>query len=173
MLDLNGEEIKLPKLIELSKFGGDWEKFIDAIYLVFKSDFVESRPIFRGQRLKLKKYPLVDGKEYTFYHFTHSGDNESERSPDLRRCERIGWPKVLIENCDSFGLKVWEQERRNEKRICIWLQFASDPDYIVILAERKGYLLPWTAFLLTENHEKRKKQREYEAYKKTGTANQS
>lgn len=168
-----GEEIQLPQLIELDSFNGDWSGYIEAVYKIFKQDFVDTKPAFRGQTLGLKRYPLVDGKEYTFYHFTHSGDIEDERKPDLRRCERIGWPKVLIENCDKFELKVWEQKRKGEKRICIWLEFEHDIDYVVILAERNGYLLPWTAFVLQREHERRKKQREYEEHKKTGTANRS
>ncbi len=46
----------------------------------------------------MKKHPLVDGKEYTFYHITHKGNIENDRTPELRRCERIGWARPVIEN---------------------------------------------------------------------------
>jgi hypothetical protein len=35
-----------------------------------------------------------------------------------------------------------------------------------VLAERNGCLLPWTAYLITEEHRRRKLQKEYEAFKK-------
>jgi hypothetical protein len=95
---------------------------------------------------------------------------EKERIPDLRRCERMPWAKPTIENCDTWHLKVWTQERRGEKRICIWLERRNEPDYLVVLAQRKGYLLPWTAFTIELDHERRKKQKEYEAYKKAEAA---
>lgn len=41
---------------------------------------------------------------------------------------------------------------------------------MVILARRKGYLLVWTAFMVTEEHRKHKLRREYEDYKKANAA---
>lgn len=164
---------ELPHLLRLEDFGGDWPRYIEAIYAVFKRDFVESKPKFRGTKLALKRHPLIDEKEHTFYHMTHKGTDEENRVPDLRRCERMPWAKPTIENCDHWQLKVWIQERKREKRICIWLERQNEPDYLIVLAHRKGYLLPWTAFTLQLDHERRKKQREYEAYKKAEAAQQS
>jgi hypothetical protein len=164
-------EIDIPDLIELDDFNGDFKTYIDAIYEVFHNDFVRNKPIFRGIRLRLKRHPLFNNREYTFYHMTHSGKVESERTPDMRRCERIPWAKPTIEECDEWELKIWEQKRNGERRICIWLELDDEPDYIVILSERKGYLLPWTAFVLEYEHERKKKQREYERWlKKAGGA---
>ena len=94
------------------------------------------------------------------------------RTPDIRRCERIRWAKPLIEQCDQWGLKVWEQIRKGETRICIWIEQTEEPDYIVILADRKTYVLLWTTFVLTREHEKKKKQSEYDAYIKAEAAKQ-
>jgi hypothetical protein len=41
-----------------------------------------------------------------------------------------------------------------------------EAEYLVVLAERKGYVLLWTAFPVTEPHRKRKLQQEYEASRK-------
>jgi hypothetical protein len=51
--------------------------------------------------------------------------------------------------------------KRNEDRIHIWLD---DEDYVVVLADRNGFLLPWTAFLVTRDHTRRKLRKEYETY---------
>ncbi|MEX0684361.1 MAG: hypothetical protein WD267_04155 [Balneolales bacterium] len=159
-------EIDLPDLIELNDSGGNWNRYIEAVYEAFKKDFVLNKPSFRGQKLGLKHHPAVNGKAYTFYHMTHSGRDEANREPDLRRCERIPWAKPTIEQCDKWNLKVWEQKRNGELRICIWLELQNEPDYIIILNKRKGYFLPWTAFVMEYEHEKKKKQREYEKWLK-------
>ena len=161
---------ELPSLILLSNFNGIFTDYYEAVYEIFREDFVTNKPLFNGKKLALKTHPYVDHKEYTFYHSTHSGDIEKERIPDLRRMERIGWAKPTIENYSKWKLKIWPQIRKGKNRICIWLELKDDLDYIVILEDRKKYVLPWATFVLKYNHEKRKKQKEYEDYLKARTA---
>lgn len=157
----------LPPLVLFSDYEGNWERYLDAIYNYFKQDFIDNRPSFRGRRLSLKKHPLEKGKEATFWHFIQEGPNEDDRIPDIRRCERIRWPKPVIENSDKPVIKVWKNKRKTDKRILLWLE---GQEYLVVLAERKGYFLPWTAYLVTADHRKRKLQKEYEAYKNANAA---
>ncbi|OGW55699.1 MAG: hypothetical protein A2Y81_05810 [Nitrospirae bacterium RBG_13_43_8] len=157
----------LPPLVLFSKYEGNWERYLEAIYNYFKQDFLDNRPSFRGRRLGLKKHPLEQGKEATFWHFIQEGPNEDDRIPDIRRCERIRWPKPVIENADKSVIKIWENKRKNDKRILLWLE---GQEYLVVLAERKGYLLPWTAYLVIEEHRKKKLQKEYEASKNANAA---
>lgn len=51
----------------------------EAVYEIFKEGFVTTKPAFGGVRLRLKRYPLANGKEYTYYHFTHSGNVETKK----------------------------------------------------------------------------------------------
>lgn len=153
----------LPNLVLLEDCGGDWDRYLDAIYSFFKIDFIDNNPVFRGKRLGLKRYPLSRGKEATFWHLVSEGTVEAEREIDFRRCERIRWPKPIVEHGEEPVIKIWENERRGEKRICLWLE---EEEYLVVLAQRNGYLLPWTAFLVTRSHEKNKRRREYENYLK-------
>lgn len=153
----------LPPLILLNDFGGDWERYLAAIYTQFRADFIDRKPSFRGTLLGLKRHPLLLGKEATFWHMTSEGEVEAERPPDLRRCERIAWVAAIIENSDNPEVKVWENERKGERRICLWLEAE---DYLVILAVRSGFILPWTAYLVQQDHTKRKLRKECEAYKK-------
>jgi hypothetical protein len=159
-------EIVLPDLIYLEDFYGDYAAFIDAVYEIFKNDFVESKPKFRGKRLALKSYPIYQDRPYTFYHMTHSGDDEQNRTPDIRRCERIPYARPVIENCDKWSLKIWSQKRGTSDRLCIWLERENEPDYFVILDVRKNYILPWTAFVAQYPHEKKKKEKEYQDFLK-------
>ena len=162
-------DYNLPALLVQSDFNS-WNEYFEIVYQAFSDDFIKSPAIFRGKKLGLKKYPLIDGKEYTYYHFTHEGEIEINRLPDMKRIERIKWPKPIITKCEIWGIKVWPQIRKGKNRICIWLELIDEPDYIVILDVRKNYILPWTAFVLEYTHEKRKKQKEYDMYLKAKTA---
>ena len=160
-------EIVLPELILLENYGGDYKSFIQAVYMAFQRDFVQYKTKFRGEELRLKWHPIYQDKAYTFYHMTHKGDDEQNREPDLRRCERMPWARPVIENCDKWNLKIWPQIRKGSNRLCIWLDLEDEPDYIIILDVRKDYKLLWTAFVVEYEHEKRKKQKEYEEWLKT------
>ena len=127
----------------------------------FKVDFIDSRPFYNGKRVGLKRYPLSQGKEATFWHFISEGSSEKDRIPDMRRCERIRWPRPIIEHSGERVLKVWKNRRNGETRICLWLEAE---EYLVILAERKDHVMPWTAYMVDKDHRKQKLQKEYDEY---------
>jgi hypothetical protein len=150
----------LPALALFEEYGGDWDRYLEALYAFFKQDFIDSRPAYNGVTLALKRHPVIQNKEATFWHIISEGDSEADRVPDMRRCERIRWPRPVIEHSADAAIKIWSNERRGEKRICLWLE---DAEYLVILAERKGYILLWTAFTVEQEHSKRKLRREFAA----------
>lgn len=153
----------LPPLIELSKYNGDTGAYIEAVYQVFVRDFVIGRPLFRGTKLSLKKHPIENGKECTFYHITHTGQDEKTRIPDLRRMERIGYPRPMIDNSSDPALIVWENMRANKNRILIYHE---QERYLVVLEKRSNYVLFWTAYLIEHDNRHEKLLREYLEYKK-------
>ncbi len=161
------EELILPDIIELSGFGGDFYAYYEAVYEIFKNDFVINKPIFQGKRLALKAHPYFDGKEYTFYHLTHDGVIENDRKPNMRRMERIGFPKPIIDNSTHRNLKVWRNKRKNKERILI---LHEQEKYLVVLEDRKDYILPWTAYYIEYNNKIRRLLKEYENYKNAETA---
>lgn len=157
----------LPPLVLFEDYGGNWNRYVEALYKYYKQDFVDSSPSFKGIRVARKRKPIEQGKEVTFWHLISEGKTEEDRLPDLRRCERIRWPRPIIEHADEPVIKVWENKRKRETRICIWFE---DVEYLVVLAARKGYVLLWTAYLVTWPHTKRKLQKEYEAFLKANAA---
>lgn len=159
--------IELPPIITLEEYSGDIVNYLEAVYTIFRRDFVDSKPKYRNKRLGLKKYPLISDKEYTFYHMTHKGNIETERTPDLRRCERIAYPKPLIENSISTSLKVWKNKRGTKVRILI---FHEEESYLVVLEDRGSYILPWTAYIVEYKNKKQRLLKEYEAYINAETA---
>jgi hypothetical protein len=151
----------LPDIIRLEDYKGNFHSYIDAVYTVFERDLIRNRPKFGSHNLQLKFHPLFQNKAYTFYHLTHKGEIESEREPDLRRCERISWVKPTVENTEKWDLKFWKQNRNGKIRVCIQLCVTDDLDYFVILDIRANYILIWTAFIAELPHEKKKKENEY------------
>ncbi|MBE0436413.1 MAG: hypothetical protein IBX56_11490 [Methylomicrobium sp.] len=164
---MSGTQIDwLPDLVLMEDSRGDWGAYLARVYQFFQQDFVDKKPSFQGKRLSLKRHPVIDGKEATFWHMISEGDIEEERTPDIRRMERIRWPRPIIENAReiqaTLAIKVWRNIRRkNESRILLWLEAEQ---YLVVLADRGDYILPWTAYQVTRSHQQRKLQKEYEKY---------
>ena len=157
------EELILPNLILLEDYSGNFALYNNAVYAVFVNDFIKNRPEFRGKKLGLKKHPVIDGKEYTYYHFTHSGNIETERIPDIRRMERIGYPKPIIDFSENEKIKVWRNKRGTSERI---LLLHEEEKYLVILEDRKDYILPWTAYTVEDSSRLRKLLAEYQNHTK-------
>ena len=155
------KELELPEMIFLEEFGGNFDVYNEAVYEIFKEGFVSTKPTFGGVRLRLKRYPLVNGKEYTYYHFTHSGNIETKRIPDMRRMERMPFPRPMIDASDSTSLKVWRNKRGTKERILI---LHEEERYLVVLEDRRDYILPWTAYYIECNNKIRRLLREYVEY---------
>jgi hypothetical protein len=153
----------LPELVLLDNYEGNWNQYIEAVYAYFKQDFVDSKPKFNDQYVELKRIPVYQNKESAFWHITSEGEEEGERIPDIRRCERIRWPRPIIEHRTDRSIRCWRNKRGQDNRIVLWFE---DKDYVVILAERQGYILLWTAYLVTYSHTREKLQKEYEEAQK-------
>lgn len=151
----------LPALEELTDHRGDFSRYLEAIYQIFCVDFVESKPMFEGKRLGLKRHPIIQGKEATFWHMISEGNDEAERLPNLRRCERIRWPRPIIENAADTALKVWREPNGSGHRVLIWF---AEAEYLVVLDERKDYILPWTAYPVEREHQQRKLEKRWERH---------
>lgn len=148
----------LPALVEYDQ-QEDWLVYIERIYALFKRDMLDSRPPFRGRRLGLKKHPLFEGKEATFWHMITEGPEEAKRVPVFDRCARVQWPRAMIAAADTDRVLCWSYLKKNKPRIGIALP---DFSYKVVLDDRGDYLLPWTAFIIPESRRARYRA-EYEA----------
>lgn len=156
-----------PDTIELNQFGGNFANYFNAVYAIFENDFIKTQPLFKGDRVSVRKYPEVDGLHRTFYHITHEGEDEENRTPDIRRMERIRFPKFVIENEQHAEILIWENKRGKDERIVL---FNEVENYILILTDRKGYYMFITAYFVDTEHRKRALLKEYEAYKNAKTA---
>lgn len=146
----------LPPLVELADYGGNWPAYEEALYAFFHADFIAHTTRFRTLPVVLKRMPLYENKEASYWHCISEGKDELERVPDMRRCERIRWPRPCIEH--ERQLKVWTERRNGDHRIHIWLESAG---YIVVLAVRRSHLILWTTFYVKHAHEREKFNRRY------------
>lgn len=62
--------MELPKKIYLAEYGGNYERYVDAVYEVFERDFIRHRAMFGSHGLRMKYHPEFQGRAYTFYHMT-------------------------------------------------------------------------------------------------------
>lgn len=159
--------LTLPDLVLLDDYGGNFANFENAVYSIFSRDFIHSKPAYNGRSISLKIYPLQNNKECTYYHITHEGKDEENRTPDLRRMERIGFPRPIIENSNHSDLKVWKNTRGKRTRILI---LHETEQFLVVLEERENYILFWTSYCVSYSSNMRKLIKEYEEYIKTATA---
>lgn len=158
----------------LNDYDGDWTAYVDACYRDYEADFYNGAlpwPV-SGQRLSLKRMPVdADGRCNTFWHLVTEGQVEANRTPDLARLERIGWPMALLREFattypqpSSARICWWRNTRGRDSRYLLAL---ADFSYVVVVADRKNYVLLWTAYPVERQHRRDKFQREYEDYWKS------
>ncbi len=159
-----------PKLETFEDHNSDWPTYVDAIYKIFKTDFIYGSPKWVVDNLivGINSSPISDGKEYTFWHITSTGNIEAERIPDFRRCERIRFPRYLIENFRSGPIYAWEKEVKSgggsrENRIHI---ATDDFTYLLVLSPlRKNRRIIITAFYVDSESNRRRLHGDFTKYK--------
>jgi len=157
----------LPELVLFKDSRGQWEQYVELLYDIFKKDFIISQPKHVGRKVFVRLNPIEKGKAATFWHVISEGAVEAERIPDLRRCERIKWPRAIIESNDRQEVRVWESKKKGG-RLYLFMQF-NDENYFVVLRRGRNFLLLLTAFIVDRAHQVNKLLKEYTLYKKLGS----
>lgn len=153
----------LPPLLSWQSEHETFDDYLDRVYAAFSTDWLGPRPMYDGRPFGLKRMPERNGRSATFYHLTTEGRSEESRRPEAARCERIRWPRALIENHTNADVCVWTNLRRRERSHLFAL---SDFSYVVVVRDRGSHLLLWTAHCVEQEHRRRKHRREYEASRK-------
>lgn len=152
----------LPALLTLDNHGGAWETYLEAVYEIFEQDFVHDQPKFCNCWVRYRRDPIQLGKEAGFWHCTSSGADEQQRTPELRRMERIAWVRAIIENAAPPDVEVWVRRDGSEPRWHLWFR----EEFMVVLGERvrRGdgfrYFQLITAFDTPYEHQKAKRRKE-------------
>lgn len=163
----------LPKLIELSQFGGDWQAFIDSAYDYYARDFIRDEPTLLGRTVKSKRHVAYNGQDHSFWHCIeeHAGGsrNEENRIPKISLVERIRWPRPIIEHvARTPGILAWTEIHHGHGTSKRAHLFVEDEDYCVVLEPRgkdqygkPRYYFLWTTFLCETDDQHNKMLRRY------------
>lgn len=158
----------LPSLVLMADHDHDPKAYINAVYAIFERDLLTSQPKFEDCWVRCRRDPLYDSKVAGFWHCIQEGADEEERIPDIRRCERVGWIKAVIEHVSDPLVDTWENQRGTDKRRLFWFR----EEYLVVIAERRRaregfrYFQLVTAYCTTDESRKRKLRRERDDYRK-------
>lgn len=134
-------------------YNGDWNSFISDVYLRFHSDLRDGLEL-RGKPVRHSRSD-DHGYERGFWHIVSEGD---DRTPDIRRAERIGWYKETVQNCDAPEVCRWRRSRGKSSRVHLWIP---EDDYILVLEERRNLFWLITAFTCIKPHRMRQFVREH------------
>jgi len=155
----------LPPLVKLTDFGNDWEVYLEELYQIYLDEVVNAGLTFRGSPLRVQFRPMTHSKAFGFWHLISEGEDEEERKPDLRRCERVPWISWVIRNAESNpDILWWENRRGSSTHIVLWLK---EEKFAVILAERGGYYLLKSAYSVAPKREQTF-EREWQRFWKKG-----
>lgn len=153
-----------------------YRKYEASLYKVYRQQFWETFPLYEEKRVQVRRSPIIDGYEESFIHFTCKNyENVENREPDFRRCERLHWIRLVIENymckknCSEVcsGIKIWEEPYKSNVRVHFLFE---DERYLVVLEKRESYNLLITAYYLDYDNTLRKQLKRYETYKKAEDA---
>ncbi len=144
----------LPPLVTLAEYDGNWASYERAIYGIYDKDFLCSYPALGSVRVKPKK-GMIGRHNSGFWHLISSGPTcatpELDRDADISRCERIAWPRAIIDSGgDSNKVRQWENERRTKTGAITRRVLLALPDfsYLVVLDDDRPYLVLWTAYIV-------------------------
>src|ERR1039458_3967837 len=164
-------------------FGGDWNVFVRALYIIFERDFKNHWPRFRTFPVwHDRRVDPTDnyGFEEGFWHLVtrdqlvydrQTRRNEKERLPDLDRAGRLPWAKPIIEHETAIEILAWDFDEATKwgttVRTYVWLK---NHDYVVILErqqkQRGDIFMLVTSFYVDHEAKRRDLQSRYERRRK-------
>lgn len=134
-------------------FDGDWSAYLDSIYELYLAGIVRTPIHLHGKPVRARYNPDTAGKGFSFWHVISEGDTEDQRTPDLRRCERIRWIAWIIDRAANGDAQLlsWRSQRTLSRGTKERLVLFCDVNmYAVVLEERETYFLLITAYPVSD-----------------------
>lgn len=149
-----------------------FDQYLDAIYLKFKQDMIDSRASWppNGSLVSCRRHEEVDGRHGGFWHIVSDGnENDADRSVNYGRCQRVHWVRPMLDefaqiypNAGTQSIRWWVSDRSLSKpRYLIAL---SDFSYVVMVDERDGYAVLVTAYPIEYSGRRKKFEKEHDKY---------
>lgn len=155
-----------PPLLTFSGALAEWDAYLESVYNRYISEIAHGDLRLDNLPIRVRKEPQSHGKDFRFWHLIQEGAREEDRTPDLRRCERISWIAWMIQLAAAGDGAVlrWENERSTTRglaqNVILW---NPDQEYAVILEKRANYFLLTTAYPV-QNHRAKRFRVEYEQW---------
>lgn len=156
-------ELNPPDLQIFSGNTDEWGDYQNGLYQIFHKTLITDKPTFQGLSVTTRFLPSTNGKHFTFWHLISEGEIEEERTPDLRRCERVSWIGWLIKNCNHPNIFFWESGTGKRRATIIWCEKL---DFAIILSKRSNSYLLKTAYSGLSQHKIKTWKKEYLEYSK-------
>ena len=153
----SNQEITLPELILQLEMAED--TYEATLFESFRKDFPSDELFIGKHRIGIEAKPWTNGRHRTFWHLISEGEDELTRKVVPCRCERIRWPKYMIQYAPRF--KSWRNERGGRRNLLIALE---DFSYVVVLAERRGHFFLWSAYCVEFRSRRAAMKKEHDAY---------
>lgn len=146
----------------------NYKNYEDELYSIIENDFIKHNVYFNGKKIFLDFNKTVNGKSDTFFHVL-CGDKKEY--PNLRRAERIKFPRQIIENykeCDDCHnkckIKMFFKKIKNKKRYHL---FSEKSRYMVVLEDEGKRMKLVTAFYIDKDYKLYNYKKDYEKYSLT------
>ena len=150
-----------PDLLRFADFGGDWSSYEDELNRVFMAEIARAGLVFRGAAVNCRRHDEVAGRWASYWHLVQEGRVEENRTPDLRRCERLRWVPWLIQNAVAHPeIDEWQNTRGTEVNTLLWYR----EEYLVILGRRNDYWLLRSAYCTEQGGRISRLRRERDAF---------
>lgn len=134
---------------ELYIFTGEWNDYQVGLFEIYKKTILNNKLMFRGDNVSARRHPESNGFPAAFLHLISEGSIEDERTPDLLRCERLGWIEWVIRNAELHPeIYIQDSIRGRERNVLLWYDVES---YAVILGCRNGFYLLKSAYVFHKN----------------------
>ena len=150
-----------PDLLRLNDFGGDWPTYEAALNRVFMGEIARAGLVFQGDAVNCRRHEEFAGRWASYWHLVQEGKVEEDRTPDLRRCERLRWVPWVIQNASAHPeIEEWQNVRKTETNTLLWYR----EEYLVILGRRNGYWLLRSAYCTEQGGRISQLRRERDAF---------
>ncbi len=157
--------MKPPELLLFDAFNGDWDAYEHELYGIFLREIARSGLMFRGKNIVCRRIPETAGRWASFWHLVQEGRVEDDRTPDLRRCERLRWIRWVIQNAGSHPqIDEWQNRRKNVPNTLLWYR----EEYLVVLSQRGDCWLLKTAYCTDQRRRIQQLRRERDDSRRLG-----
>ena len=160
-----------PDLLLLEDFNGDWGACVDELHCIFINEIARAGILFRNQEVSCLRRPETKGRWKSFWHLIQEGRVEEERTPDLRRCERLRWVPWVINNAGTHHeIDEWSNKRGRETNTLLWYreEYLVVVSHKVVISQNKDFWLLKTAYPTERTHTIEKLRRERDDFYEVG-----